>query len=163
MQSCHCDLLCQCYIRLSANILQVVSDYCEALDTTVLMHTAANSPHRVRNSYNRTSSWTQVGDVYLWVVSRRVVRNVTKCSAGHQIQSSRYLRALYSIYPNPPLKIGPMDLVEIWALWYSVGVNESGTKALCGVGVNCCWYEMTPVIWLSSIYLFTSLWSDTFS
>ena len=147
--------------------MQVVSNYCEALDTTVLLNTAASSPHRVRNIYcGRISGWTQVPDFYLWVVFRAECGflNVAKCRAGNQIQSSRFLRALYSKFPNSLLKIGPNDLVEIWALWYSVGVNESGTKALFGVGVNCCWYEMTPVISrLLFIYLFTSLRSDTFS
>jgi len=77
---CHGDLLSEC---LGWN-LKVVSNHSEAFHGTVWKHTAASSPHQVRNIYSGIiASWTQLVDLYLWVVSRRTaLSNATECRAS---------------------------------------------------------------------------------
>ncbi len=73
------------------------------------------------------------------------------------------MRALSSINPYSPLKLGPLAAVEFWALRNGVGVHKGRTKAVCGVGVSFSWDEMTFVKLLIQVYCIASLSRDTFS
>lgn len=90
--------------------------------------------------------------------------NVTEGWAGYQIQTSGLgsLCAYTSIFPYSPLKLIPLTAVKSWALWYCVGVHESGNKAVLGAGINCTCGEMALLKWLASVYRIASLSLDTF-